>query len=211
MDERYWDARYGGATRLWSGEPNGVLVVEAADLPPGQALDVGCGEGGDALWLASRGWFVTAVDISRVALARAVAAAASRPGADRISWTHADLTATAPPAASFDLVVAMYCPIPRRPNHAGLHGILAAVAPGGTLLVGNHDVRDHAVPAEDPAADPSLYYDCDEIAAQLGAGWTVLANEVRERVSPAPPGSGHVNDVVLVARRDNGDRDRTGS
>jgi SAM-dependent methyltransferase len=201
VDEQYWDEKYRGATMLWSGQPNGVLVAEAADIPPGQALDVGCGEGGDAMWLASRGWFVTAVDISRVALDRAAAAAASHPEADRISWTQADLTVTAPPAASFELVVAMYCPIPRRPGHAGLHGILAAVAPGGTLLVGNHDLAGHVPPSDDPAADPALYYDCDEIAAELGEGWTVLTKEVRKRVSPAPPGSGHVNDVVLVARR----------
>ena len=161
MDAEFWDERYGGREQLFSGNPNGVLVTEVADLAPGQALDVGCGEGGDALWLARRGWRVTAVDISRVALARATAAAdaelapAPVAGAElaepvaldrataaawvvapRIAWTRADLTVAPPPAGSFDLVSVQYFPLPRQPDHAALRRLLAAVAPGGTLLVG---------------------------------------------------------------------------
>lgn len=71
MDEQFWDQMYGEQDRLWSGDPNGALVAEAGDLTPGHALDVGCGEGGDAHWLATQGWTVTGVDLSRVALERA--------------------------------------------------------------------------------------------------------------------------------------------
>ncbi|WP_280271198.1 class I SAM-dependent methyltransferase, partial [Nocardia wallacei] len=81
MDAQFWDERYGSRDLLFSGEPNAVLVTEVAGLPPGQALDVGCGEGGDARWLAGRGWQVTAVDISRVALERAEAVGVPGPGA----------------------------------------------------------------------------------------------------------------------------------
>ena len=117
MDAEFWDELYGSRDQLFSGNPNGALVTEAADLPPGQALDVGCGEGGDALWLARRGWQVTAVDISRTALERAVAA--STDVADRIAWTRADLTTTPPPGDSFDLVSVQYFPLPHQPDQIG--------------------------------------------------------------------------------------------
>lgn len=193
MDQQFWDERYRSQDQLWSGAPNGVLVTEAADLPPGQALDLGCGEGGDALWLAERGWLVTAVDISRVALDRAAAAA----GEAKVSWTHADLTTFTPPAGSFDLVSALYFPLPRTAPHA-LEGVLAAVAPGGTLLVGFHDLRDVH---DHPHLDPQSFYRPDEIAELLDDTWTVLVNEIRPRVSAAPPGTDHVNDAVLKARK----------
>lgn len=101
-----WDERYRSRDQLFSGNPNGVLVAEAAELPPGQALDVGCGEGGDALWLARRGWQVTAVDVSEVALGRAAAAGADVAG--RVSWARADLAVTPPPADAYDLVTLQY-------------------------------------------------------------------------------------------------------
>jgi 2-polyprenyl-3-methyl-5-hydroxy-6-metoxy-1,4-benzoquinol methylase len=80
MDAQFWDDMYGSRARLFSGNPNGVLVTEVSDMVPGQALDIGCGEGGDALWLARRGWKVTALDISRTALERAAKAALTSPG-----------------------------------------------------------------------------------------------------------------------------------
>lgn len=197
MDQRFWDDRYLEQDHLWSGAPNGVLVAEVADLPPGQALDLGCGEGADALWLAGRGWLVTAVDISRVALERAAAAA----GDVSVCWTHGDVTRYVPPAGAFDLVSALYFPL-LRTAPAALRALLAAVAPGGTLLVAGHDLdgtRHHH--HQDPAIDPDDYYRPDEIAELLDDTWTVQVDETRPRVSPAPPGSGHVNDVVLRARR----------
>lgn len=205
MDQQFWDELYSTKDQLWSGAPNGALVVEAADLPPGQALDIGCGEGGDALWLADRGWLVTAIDISRVALERAAAAG----GDAKVSWTHADLSTYTPPAGSFDLVTAMYPALPRS-DEKSVRAMLAAVAPGGTLLVVGHDLTDwyaghgHGHDAEDrpdPNFDPALYYQPGEIAELLDGSWTVVVNETRPRVSPAPEGTGHVNDVVLKARK----------
>lgn len=194
MDQQFWDDLYGTHDQLWSGAPNGVLVTEAADLPPGQALDIGCGEGGDARWLADRGWLVTAVDISRVALERAAAAA----GDAKICWTHADLTVSPPPAGAFDLVLSMYAPLPRVAGEKALHSLLGAVAPGGTLLIAGHDLTEAP---HNTDVDPNDFYRPDEVAALFDDTWTVLVDETRPRVSPAPPGSGHVNDVVLKARK----------
>ncbi|GAA4056880.1 class I SAM-dependent methyltransferase [Actinomadura miaoliensis] len=195
-DTQFWDERYRSRDRLFSGAPNGVLVTEVADLPPGQALDVGCGEGADALWLARRGWLVTAVDISRVALERAAAQAAGV--TPNVAWARADLTTAAPPAGAFDLVSAQYFPLPRRPDHAALRGLLDAVAPGGTLLVVSHDLAD--LPPGDEF-DPSPYYQPAEIAELLDATWTVLVNETRPRTTPPPAGTRHTHDTVLRAQR----------
>jgi len=100
LDEAFWEDMYRSRSAAWSGSPNPQLVTEAAGLTPGTALDVGCGEGGDAVWLAERGWQVTAVDISATALQRA-ATHAAQAGPDvsgRITWRQADLTSKAPPA-----------------------------------------------------------------------------------------------------------------
>ena len=212
MDERYWDELYSGRDQLFSGNPNGVLVTEVTGLPPGQALDVGCGEGADAHWLARQGWMVTAVDISRIALERAArvsgagefaaiapdqAATAARGRvamAGGVCWTHADLAVTPPPARSFDLVSVQYFPLTK--EKPALGGLLAAVAPGGTLLMVGHDPND--LP---PEFDRDDYYWPAEIAELLGDGWTIHVNETRRRVTPPPPGTPHVNDTVLRAER----------
>ncbi|RAY14102.1 SAM-dependent methyltransferase [Actinomadura craniellae] len=198
MDAQFWDERYLSRDQLFSGAPNGVLVTEATDLPPGQALDLGCGEGADALWLARRGWQVTGVDISQIALQRAAAAAADL--ADRVAWTRADLTVAPPPAGAFDLVSAQYFPLVHQPDHAALRGLLAAVAPGGTLLFVGHDPAD-LPPGQDHGFDPGDYYQPGEVAEFLGHGWTVLIDETRPRTAPAPAGTHHAHDTVLRARR----------
>ena len=198
MDARqHWDEKYRGRARMFSGNPNDVLVAEAGDLPPGQALDVGCGEGGDTLWLARRGWQVTAVDVSQVALERAAAAAASAGVAGSVAWARADLTTTPPPAGAFDLVSVQYFPLLRRPGHAALRGLLDAVAPGGTLLVATHALAD-LTPRPEDGFVPTAYYQPDDIARLLGTTWHILLNETRPRTNPATP---HTRDTVLRARR----------
>ncbi|WP_116045845.1 class I SAM-dependent methyltransferase [Amycolatopsis palatopharyngis] len=196
MNEQFWDNRYRSSDQVFSGNPNGVLVTEVADLPPGQALDVGCGEGADALWLASRGWRVTAADISKVALQRAAAADV----AGSVAWTRADLTVEPPPAAAFDLVSMHYFPLPQQRNHTGLRGLLDAVASGGTLLVGSHDLTD-LPPHHERGFDPDDYYRPDDIVRLLDDSWTVLVNETRSRTAPAPAGTHHLHDIVLRAQR----------
>ncbi|GHC80888.1 hypothetical protein GCM10007079_20170 [Nocardiopsis terrae] len=198
MDAQFWDDRYGSRAQLFSGDPNGVLVTELADLPPGQALDAGCGEGGDALWLARRGWLVTAVDLSQVALERAATAGADVQG--RVSWKHGDLTITPPPAEAFDLVSVHYFPLPRRADHSALRGLLSAVAPGGTLLFVGHDITGLPERLDDGHV-PADYYQPAEVADLLGPDWDISVNETRPRVVPAPPGSHHTHDTVLRAHR----------
>jgi SAM-dependent methyltransferase len=199
MDAQFWDEMYRGRDQVFSGAPNEVLVTEATDLPPGQALDVGCGEGADAHWLARQGWQVTAADISQTALQRAAAAAATDVNA-RVTWTCADLTIIPPPAGVFDLVSVQYFPLPKQPDHTALRGLLDAVAPGGTLLFASHDPADLS-PRHGHGFDPSDYYQPDDIARLLDRSWTVLSNETRPRTAPTPAGTDHTHDTVLRAQR----------
>lgn len=198
MDEELWDERYGSSETVWSGRANGALTVEAADLKPGQALDVGCGEGGDALWLADRGWRVTAVDISRVALQRA----AERSTDGEIAWIHGDLASKPPPPRSFDLVSAQYFPLPKD-NLRAARGLIDAVAVGGILLYVGHDlssIDEHSHDGWD-GPDPRTYFTPGEIAELLDDEWAIEANDVRPRVD-TPEASAHfVDDLVLRARR----------
>lgn len=192
----FWDERYNEQDQLFSGNPNSVLVTDAADLPPGQALDVGCGEGGDAVWLARRGWRVTAIDISRVALERAAAAAREHDIGDHVSWVHGDPTTQPPPAGSFDLVSVHYFPLRRDSGQAALRGLLDAVAPDGTLLFVGHDPDE-----VDESHDPYAYYQPEQVADLLGEGWVVESHEIRARTTAPPEGTHHTRDVVLRARR----------
>lgn len=199
-----WDHRYGGE-HLWSGNPNGTLVDEVTPLPAGRALDVGAGEGGDAIWLAQRGWTVTATDVSARGLDR-VRAAADQAGVG-VTCLHADANARDPfPGGAFDLVSAQYASIPRTPDSRAVRHLLDAVAPGGTLLVVGHDLgpmREMARSADHaPVFDPDAYVGPADVAAAVidSPYWTVEVNEKRDR----PPGAAsthHVEDVVFRARR----------
>jgi len=140
FSREFWDERYRSAERLWSGEPNAQLVAQTAGLTPGAALDVGCGEGADAIWLASQGWTVTAADISAVALDRAAAHAAERGDdiAGRISWRQADLFTWDPGSQRYDLVSAQFMYLPEADLRSLHRRLAAAVRPGGTLLLVLH-------------------------------------------------------------------------
>lgn len=193
-----WDERYSGEEQLFSGRPNGALVAEVADLTPGRAVDVGCGEGADAVWLAGRGWTVTALDVSQVALARAARLAGGPSTA--IDFVHAGLLEAELPAGAFDLVSAQYPALAATPGHDAEHALLGAVAPGGTLLVVHHaDVDVEAAKAH--GFDPADYVMPADVAALLDDGWVVEVDERRARDVPAGAGSGHTHDVVLRARR----------
>ncbi|MGA4973755.1 class I SAM-dependent methyltransferase [Streptomyces cinereoruber] len=200
-----WDTRYSERQQLWSGQPNGALVAEVADLSPGRALDVGCGEGADAIWLARSGWDVTALEVSGVALARA-AAHARDAGAD-VRWVHAGLAEAALPPGSFDLVSAQYPALLRTPDAAAERALLDAVAPGGVLLLVHHAGMDehrpeHHAEREDDAFDPADYVWPSMVAALLGDDWRIEVDEERPRVVPeGGAGAHHTDDVVLRARR----------
>jgi thioredoxin reductase/SAM-dependent methyltransferase len=203
-NEADWDHRYSGEP-MWSGNPNGSLVVEAGALTPGRALDVGAGEGGDVIWLAEQGWHVTANDVSARALQR-VTAEADRRGL-RVDTNHADVNALRPFGDStFDLVTAHYASIPRTPDGRGVRNLLRAVAPGGVLLVVSHDLEPMRGPIDTTQAsrpfDPDAYVRVEDVAAVLAddPDWDIEVAETR----PRPPGavsSHHVDDVVLRARR----------
>jgi SAM-dependent methyltransferase len=200
-----WDHRYSGE-RVWSGNPNGTLVAEVTDLAPGRALDVGAGEGGDVVWLAERGWTVTASDVSERALDRVGAEAARRGLA--IELLHADANADDPfQTATFDLVSAQYGSIPRTPDDRGLRNLLEAVAPGGTLLVVGHDPAPMRTPVDTSTQsrmfDADAYLGVADIAAVVRAddGWEIEVDELRPRPPGAASASHHVDDVVVRARR----------
>lgn len=195
-----WDHFYAG-DQIWSGNPNGSLVAEATGLAPGRALDVGAGEGGDAVWLAQQGWKVTANDVSPAALERI------RSVADQLNVAvdlhHADVNdLDAFPEGAFDLVTAAYLPIPRSPDHRGVRNLLRAVAPGGALIFISHDLAPLlADESHGGLRDHRSYVWADEIA-EVAAGtdeWTVEVHEERPR--PAGAVSNHVDDVVLRVRR----------
>ncbi len=204
-NEADWDHRYSG-DQLWSGNPNGTLVQEIEELAPGRALDVGAGEGGDAMWLAARGWHVTANDVSQRALDR-IAAAADQRGLS-IASHHADANAFhAFERGAFDLVSAQYASIPRTPDGRGVENLLAAVAPGGTLLVVGHDLEPMRAPLDthrhSRPFDPDAYVRVDDVVAALAPSpdWDIEVHETRPRPPGAASASHHVDDVVLRARR----------
>ncbi|MER7518286.1 class I SAM-dependent methyltransferase [Streptomyces sp. NPDC126499] len=197
-----WDDRYAERTQLWSGRPNGALVAEltgAVGLPPGRVLDVGCGEGADAIWLARAGWDVTALDVSGVALERA--AGHAREAGVAVRWIHAALTEAPLPPASFDLVSAQYPALLRTPDAAAERALLAAVAPGGVLLFVHHaGVDTHQ--RHDSGFDPADYVWPSTVTALLDDAWEVEVDEQRPRVAPgAGAGAHHTDDLVLRVRR----------
>jgi SAM-dependent methyltransferase len=204
FDQEWFEERYRAAPALWSGHPNPQLVAETAELPPGRALDAGSGEGADAIWLAERGWRVTAVDFSPTALQRSAEHAAGRgvEVAGRIDWRQADLTTWAPPASTFDLVSAQYMHLPPEPRAALFARLAAAVAPGGTLLIVGHDFSDLAAGAHRPDM-PEMFFTAEEVAASLTPGeWDVLVTDARARPAKVHEGEHiEVHDAVLRACR----------
>lgn len=193
-----WDRRYASTEQVWSGLPNAALVSEVAGLMPGRALDVGCGEGADAVWLARQGWTVTALDVSRVALDRA--AAYAREADVRVTWVHAELLNARLGAGAFDLVSAQYPALRRTPGNDAERSLLAAVAPGGTLLLVHHADVD-VEHARAPGFDPADYVAPSDVSALLGDGWQIEIDEIRAREARGGAGAHHARDVVLRVRR----------
>lgn len=191
-----WDDWYASTERVWSGRPNAALVDEVAGLAPGRALDVGCGEGADAAWLAGQGWDVTALDVSRVALDRAELAA--RAAGASVRWLQAGLLDARLPDGAFDLVSAQYPTLLRTPGRDAERALLAAVAPGGVLIFVHHaDVEQAAT----HGADPADYVSPADVAELLDDTWRVETDDRRPRDVPTGAGSHHVDDLVLRARR----------
>jgi 2-polyprenyl-3-methyl-5-hydroxy-6-metoxy-1,4-benzoquinol methylase len=196
--EAYWEPYYASGRSRWSGAVNAALAEEVAELEPGRALDLGCGQGGDAIWLAQRGWRVTAVDVSASALAVAAEhAGAAGLAADAITWARHDL-AESQPDGDFELVAATYLHSPVALPQARILGRAAeAVSPGGTLLVIGHAPSDEHRHAELQTAD--------EIAAELALpdeAWELVTCEHRSRQHAFRDEQAHTRiDAIVRLRR----------
>lgn len=203
----YWNERYGATDRHWSGRPNTRLVEQVADLAPGTALDVACGEGADAIWLAQQGWRVTAVDVSEVALDR-VARHAEEVGVDgRLRLGFYDALEDPRPAGrhTFDLVTVSFLHVPVPDFDRVYRGIAEAVRPGGRLLVTAHHPEDVATGARHDHG-PGLMFEPDRVLATLGVGddgspWEVEVAETPVREQEGPDGPMMVRDTVVRLRR----------
>jgi len=190
-----WNERYSQPGHLWSARPNRFLVVETSDLAPGRALDLACGEGQNAVWLAERGWEVTGVDFADVAIGKAQERAA-RDGI-AAEFTVADLLEYEPEASAFDLVLLLYFHLPLDELRVVLTRAAAALAPGGTLLVIGHDRTNIEHGAGGPS-DPEIQYTPDEIADEL----TGLEVQKAERVFRDVAGADRpAIDALVRARR----------
>jgi len=202
-----WNERYGSSDRVWSGRPNQRLVEQVADLPVGSALDVACGEGGDAIWLATQGWQVTAVDVSEVALDRAATHAEEAGVDDRLKLGLYDALADPRPAGHhvFDLVTVSFLHVPV-PDFATIYrGIAEAVAPGGRLLVTAHHPMDVDSGAR-TSHGHGLLFEPDRVLDALDVDrpdspWQTEVADVQERVQATDDGPLHVGDTVVRLRR----------
>ena len=203
LDEAFWNERYESFPRIWSGNPNPQLVAEVEGLEPGRALDVGCGEGADAIWLAERGWHVVATDISSVALGRAVthARTAGTAVSARIEWRHIDLFASPPEHDSFDLVSAQFMQLPPELRDRLFTALAASVRAGGTLLVVGHHPSDMASGVHRPPQS-DRFYTADDIAGLLDSSWMIVVREARPRAASSVSGAEvSMHDAILLAVR----------
>ncbi len=193
MDSQEWDRRYAGTELLWTAEPNRFVVAELADLRPGRALDLGAGEGRNAVWLAGRGWKVTAVDFSAVGLEKGRRLATARGAA--VDWVRADVLSYRPDAQSFQLVLVAYLQLRAAELDSVLRQAVTALAPGGVLLVVGHDVINLTQGVGGPQ-DPAVLYTPEAVTRSLG-GLTVLrAERVRRPVGTAADGADDSRDAV---------------
>jgi len=200
-DKDSWERRWaqaldGRADVVARRPPNAHLLAEVADLRPGLALDAGAGHGAESMWLAARGWRVTAVDFSAIALnhARTTAEGLGAEVAERIEWVEADLGIWAPPPARYDLVACLYVHVAGSVPEM-VRRLAAGVAPGGTLLLVGHRPVDPATGAPTPGAG-QVQVSVETAVAALDPGrWDVLVAEDRPR---AVAGTGV--DAVVRAR-----------
>lgn len=199
MDSRRWDERYAGTDLLWSAEPNRFLVAEVAGLAPGRALDVACGEGRNAVWLARQGWDVVGVDFSPVAIAKARRLAAHH-GVEA-SWIVGDVAVGDLPAGPFDLVVVLYLHLPAPAMAEVLARAAARVGEGGTLVVVAHDETNIAEGHGGPQ-DPAVLYGPADVVRAIGEGFTIdRADRVRRSVETGGVTVDAVDCLVRARRR----------
>jgi SAM-dependent methyltransferase len=207
VDARAWDERYAASELVWSAGPNQFVAAELADLPPGRALDLAAGEGRNAIWLARRGWTVTAVDFSRVGLDKGRTLAGDTP----VRWVCADATRWDEPAA-YDLVLLAYLQLAADERRAAVRAGWASLAPGGTFFLVAHDstnLTEGTGGPQDPAvlmtAEDVLADLCSDAAAEEAGRHTavevVRAERVAREVAAQPGGDerGHGDEPARTA------------
>jgi SAM-dependent methyltransferase len=203
---RFWERRYAESQQVWSGRVNPVLADLVAGFSPGRALDLGCGEGGDSLWLAQQGWEVTAVDISTVAIARGQDAA-TQAGIEpeRLHWVAADLTDWTP-SSDYELVSAFFLQSPVELDRSRiLRAAANRIVPGGHLLIVSHAApppwasglsgHDHHRVSLTPQQE------VEALGAREG-DWEHMIVETRQRTATGPDGQvGVLDDAIVLLRR----------
>lgn len=192
-----WDRRYSGQDLVWGAGPNHFVAQEVTGLAPGRAVDLGAGEGRNAIWLAEGGWQVTAVDFSAAGLARAERLAAER--SVTVEWVHADLLAWEPASRGYDLVLIAYLHLPSAGLSRVFRAAAAAVAPGGTLLVIGHD-RDNLARGHGGPQDPDRLYTPGLVTAELAGLDVSQAGQVTRAVR-TPEGERTAIDTLVRASR----------
>ncbi len=199
MDSGVWDRRYADSEFLLTVQPNRFLLEEAAGLPPGRALDLACGEGRNAVWLAQRGWEVTGVDFSAVGIEKARMLAAER--GLYLQWIVADLLAYQPQQRAFDLVLVLYLQLPAEQRRQIVSRAADAVAPAGMLLIVAHDSENiehgHGGPQ-----DPAVLHTAQDVVADLDrSGLRIERADRAKRAVQTPDGQRIALDALVRATR----------
>lgn len=194
-----WDKRYSGDGQIWSGKPNAQLVAETSDLTPGTALDVGCGEGGDVIWLARHGWKVTGADFSANALSRAARHAEVAGVAERIDWWQVDARTLSAEGRGYDLVTTHFLHAPDGGMVEVTRRLSEAVASGGHLLVVGHapsEAFSHLT-----ARQRRAMFRARDLLPGLPTDFEALVVEQRPRTVIRDGRTVTIHDSTLFARR----------
>ena len=194
-----WEERYSGEHQMWSGKPNAQLVAEVSGLTPGTALDVGCGEGGDVIWLAGQGWKVTGADFSGNGLARAARHAAEAGVADRTDWWQVDARTFAADGRSYDLVTSHFLHPPDGGMAEVTSRLAEAVAPGGHLLVVGHAPSEAFTQLTE--SHRRAMFLAEDLLPSLPAYFEAVVVEQRPRTTTRDGVTVDVHDSTLLARR----------
>jgi SAM-dependent methyltransferase len=200
VDSQQWDERYSGTEFEWTTRPNQFVAAELADLPPGRALDLAAGEGRNTVWLAERGWRVTAVDFSRVGLDKGRKLSAAR-GVDeaQVDWIVADLRDYEPERDFYDLALIAYLQVSPEVRAAVLARSAAALAPGGTAFVVGHDLTNLTDGVGGPQ-DPNVLYTPEAVRAELPGLRILRAERVRRTVTREDGPATAIDSLVRAVR-----------
>ena len=193
MDRELWNERYRTPRLVWTAEPNRFLRELGERLAPGRALDLACGEGRNAIWLARQGWTITGVDFAQVGLEKARRHAEEHDVA--VEWIEADVRTWQAPSAAFDLVALLYLHLPANELDPVLRAAATAVAPGGTLFLVGHD-RVNIEEGVGGPQNPAVLYTPEEIVTSLDGLEVVRAERVTRDVE-----AGTAIDALVQARR----------